>query len=120
MKSVAFTALLAIAQGWEYMAASFANMILLDPEHPGSTEALYALRVAQAENDPTAALRRQNILARPRDDADLKRNYPLRWALLQQLLEGTLDGWQALEQHPLYRYRARFEINLCRNNKKTE
>jgi len=98
-------------QGWDYMAAAFANMILLDPEHPGSTEALYALRVAQAENDPTAVARRQRIQDRPRDDADLKRSHPLRWALRRQVLDGSMDGWRDLEQHPFYRYRARFELD---------
>ena len=97
-------------QGWDYMATSFASMILLDPEHPGSTEALYALRVAQTENDPMGAARRQRIQDRPRDDADLERNHPLRWALRRQVLDASLDGWRNLEQHPLYRYRARFEI----------
>lgn len=97
-------------QGWDYMAASFANMILLDPEHPASTEALYALRVAEAGNDPTADARRQRIQARPSHDDDLKRTYPLRWALRGQVLDGSMEGWRDLAQHPLYRYRARFEL----------
>jgi hypothetical protein len=99
-------------QGWNYMAAALANMILLESAYPGSAEALYVYRVARAENDPTAAVRRQAIEAwnAGATDAALRKLLPLRWALCRQLLHGSLEGWQALEADPLYRYRARFEL----------
>ena len=99
-------------QGWSYMAAALANMILLESAYPGSAEALYVYRVARAENDPTAAVRRQAIEAwnAGATDAALRKLLPLRWALCRQLLHGSLEGWQALEADPLYRYRARFEL----------
>jgi len=102
-------------QGWDYLAAAFANMILLEPEYPGSPEALYVLRVALAENDPTAKTRREKIKAWNRDaDPDWEKYQPLRWALSRQVLDGSLDGWKKLEAHPIYGIRARFELENAR------
>jgi len=98
-------------QGWDYLSAAFANMILLEPEYPGSSEALYVLRVAVAENDPTADARRKKIEVWNRDaDPAWGKYQPLRWALCREVLDGSLDGWKKLEQHPIYSARASFEI----------
>ena len=98
-------------QGWDYLAAAFANMILLEPENPGSPEALYVLRVALAEHDPTAKARRAKIEAWNRDaGSDSEKYQPLRWALCREVLDGSLDGWKKLEAHPIFGLRARFEL----------
>ena len=86
-------------------------MILLEPENPGSPEALYVLRVALAENDPTAKARRAKIEAWNRDaGSDSEKYQPLRWALCREVLDGSLDGWKKLEAHPIFGLRARFEL----------
>jgi hypothetical protein len=97
-------------QGWDYLASAFANMILLEPEYPGSSEALYVYRVAKAENDPTAATRLQKILTWNHGaSADWKNYQPIRWALCRQVIDGSLDGWNALINDSIYGQRARFE-----------
>ena len=97
-------------QGWDYLASAFANMILLEPEYPGSPEALYVLRVALTENDSTAEARRKDIKAWNRDaDPQWEKYQPLRRALSRQVLDGSLDGWQKLANDPIYGRRARFE-----------
>jgi hypothetical protein len=99
------------AQGWDYLASAFANMILLEPEYPGSPEALYVLRVALAENDPTAAARREKIEAWNREaDAEWAKYQPLRWALCRHVLDGSVDGWQGMQSHPIFGIRAGHEL----------
>jgi hypothetical protein len=86
-------------------------MILLEPEYPGSPEALYVLRVALAENDPTAAPRRAKIEAWNREaDPQWAKYQPLRWALSRHVLEGSMDGWEKLQSHPIFGIRAKFEL----------
>jgi hypothetical protein len=98
-------------QGWDYLASAFANMILLEPDYPGSPEALYVLRVALAENDPTAAARRSKIEAWNREaDPEWAKYQPLRWALSRHVLDGSMDGWEKLQSHPIFGIRSRFEI----------
>jgi hypothetical protein len=68
--------------------------------------------VALAENDPTAAARREKIEAWNRDaDPQWEKYQPLRWALSRQVLDGSLDGWQKLANDPIYGRRARFECD---------
>ncbi|MCX6970306.1 MAG: hypothetical protein NTV93_09160, partial [Verrucomicrobia bacterium] len=98
-------------QGWDYLAAAFANMILLEPEYPGSPEALYVLRVALAENDPTTEARRAKIEAWNRDaDPEWRKHQPLRWALSRAVLDGSLEGWEALRSNTIFGTRAQFEF----------
>jgi hypothetical protein len=86
-------------------------MILLEPEYPGSPEALYVLRVALAENDPTADTRCEKVEAWNRDaDPEWAKYQPLRWALSRQVVSSSLDGWRKLEAHPIFRIRAGFEL----------
>jgi hypothetical protein len=88
-------------------------MILLEPEYAGSPEALYVLRVALAENDPTAAARRAKIEAWNRDaDPEWAKYQPLRWALSRHVLDGSFDGWKKLEAHPIFGIRANYE-KIC-------
>ncbi len=99
-------------QGWDYLAAAFANMILLEPEYPGSSEALYVYRVAQAENDPTAEARLKKIIAwNQGSSSGWKKYQPIRWALSRQIIDGSTDGWRALLIDPIYGMRARFECD---------
>ncbi|MFM8764660.1 MAG: hypothetical protein ACKOEZ_07490, partial [Spartobacteria bacterium] len=101
-------------QGWDYLASAFANMILLEPEYPGSPEALYVLSVALAENDPTAAARREKIEAWNREaDPEWAKYQPLRWALSRHVLNGSMDGWEKLQSHPIFGIRSRFELGIC-------
>jgi hypothetical protein len=98
-------------QGWDYLAAAFANMILLEPEYPGSPEALYVLRVALTENDPTAEARRRKIETWNHEaEPDWEKYQPLRWALSRQVLDGSVDGWRKLEAHQIHGIRAGFEL----------
>jgi hypothetical protein len=91
-------------QGWDYFTSAFANMILLEPEAP------YVLRVALVENDPTAAACREKIEAWNREvDPEWAKYQPLRWALSRQLLDGSMDGWEELQSHPIFGIRAKFE-----------
>ena len=98
-------------QGWDYLAATFANMILVEPEYPGSPEALYVLRAAIMENDPTAEERREKILSWNREaDPDWERYQPLRSALSRDVLDGSSEGWETLRSHPIFGIRADFEL----------
>ena len=97
-------------QGWHYLESAFANMILLEPEYPGSPEALYVYRVAKTENDPTASARLKAIETWNNSSPGWQKHQPLRWALNQQTLHNSASGWHDLADHPLYRYRAQFEL----------
>ena len=67
-------------------------------------------RVALAENDPTAAARREKIEAWNREaDPEWAKYQPLRWALSRQVLDGSMDGWVKLQSHPIFGIRAKFE-----------
>ncbi|MFN6017313.1 MAG: hypothetical protein ACK49N_07025 [Verrucomicrobiota bacterium] len=97
-------------QGWDYLASAFANIILLEPDYLGTPEALYVLRVALAENDPTATARREKIEAWNREaDPDWAKYQPLRWARSHHVLDGSMDGWEKLQAHSIFGVRAKFE-----------
>jgi hypothetical protein len=69
------------------------------------------LRVALAENDPTAEARRQKIEAWNREaDAEWAKYQPLRWALCRHVLDGSVDGWQGMQSHPIFGIRAGHEL----------
>jgi hypothetical protein len=97
--------------GWEPMARAYADMILREPEYPGSMEALYVLRVAILEKDPTAERRKTlienwNHTARP----EWRDRIPLRAAIFDDLY-GVKDAWNVLINHPIYSCRARHELD---------
>jgi superoxide dismutase len=97
-------------QGWNYLESAFANMILIEPEYRGSPEALYVYHVAKIEHDPTASARLKAIETWNQTSPDWQKYQPLRHALNQQVLENSGSGWNDLAEHPLYRYRAQFEL----------
>lgn len=99
--------------GWVSMARALGSMILREPDYAGSVETLYVLRVALAENDPTAPHRKQiveewNRAARP----EWRERLPLRACLSDAVLSENSGTWQSLLSHPLYHKRAEYELSI--------
>lgn len=97
--------------GWEAMARFFAQMILRDTDYPGSSEALYSLRTAVAENDPSTEARKVSVENWSRQARqEWSARLPLRQVLCEVVATQKQDAWTRLLQHPLYGYRAEYEL----------
>ena len=104
--------LLASLAGARFQAETLASHILRFRPYPGSVEAAYVLRLAQAPGDPSSGSLADAVAAW---DAEVEPAWqellPLRYAVRQ----GTQTAWQPLQHHLIYRYRAQFELTLARN-----
>jgi hypothetical protein len=48
--------------------------------------------------------------------SDLWEKYqPLRWSLSRDVLDGSMDGWEILQSHPIFGIRAGFELGQSSN-----
>ena len=103
--------LLASLAGARFQAETLASRILRFRPYPGSVEAAYVLRLAQALRDPLSGALADAVAAWDAEAEPAWRELlPLRYAVR----EGTETAWQPLQHHLLYRYRAQFELTLAR------
>jgi hypothetical protein len=94
----------------QYAAALAAHLLRLKPPD-GSADAAYLLRLARELADPSAAERERAAKAWSEDAGPGWEPWvPLRHAVLAKAIDGSDEGWAALRDHWLYRYRARFEM----------
>lgn len=79
----------------------------------GGDAAAYVARLALEAGHPSADARCAALQAWDRETGDGERGFtPLRGIVVDALHRGKQVGWRALVAHPLYAWRAAFELTL--------
>lgn len=106
--------LLAVRAGATWQAGALASHLLRYRPPAGSVEAAYLLRLARAIGDSSVGSRTAALDAW---DAEAEPIWPWLLPLRSAARRQSPAGWRTLRNHLLYRYRARFELDLARKTR---